>query len=322
MVSCYPQAAHYCEKLSKQSTNYYPYFFSIHSIAASAITIPINSLLVLLPLLTMPNAPRSVTSLLPGMATSDGAGVRLTRYIGSPELDSLDPFLMLDFFESDDPDDYIAGFPSHPHRGFETVTYMLAGRVRHQDSVGHAGVIETGGIQWMTAGRGIIHSEMPEQESGRLAGFQLWVNLPASQKMVSPAYQEFPAHQVPQEVRANEATIRVITGQTSLGVTGPVHDIVTDPLYLDVTVNKRSTFEEPIPETHNGFIFVIDGTLLIESHHSNSAQSVTRRQLAVLGEGDRLVAHTSDVPARFLLVAGRPIGEPVARYGPLSLIHI
>ncbi len=287
--------------------------------ATAAITIPINSLFGVLPLLTMSNSSRTISSILPGMPTSDGAGVRLTRYIGSPPLDTLDPFLMLDFFESDDPDDYIAGFPSHPHRGFETVTYMLAGRVRHEDSVGHTGVIEAGGIQWMTAGRGIIHSEMPEQESGRLAGFQLWVNLPASQKMVSPAYQEFPAHQVPQEVRANEATIRVITGQTSLGATGPVHDIVTDPLYLDVTVNKRSTFEEPIPETHNGFIFVIDGTLLIESHHSNSAQSVTRRQLAVLGEGDRLVAHTSDVAARFLLVAGRPIGEPVARYGPFVM---
>ena len=287
--------------------------------AAINITILVNSLFSGLPMPNMSKSSRSISSILSGTPTSDGAGVRLTRYIGSPQLDSLDPFLMLDFFESDDPDDYIAGFPSHPHRGFETVTYMLAGRVRHQDSVGHAGVIETGGIQWMTAGRGIIHSEMPEQESGRLAGFQLWVNLPASQKMVSPAYQEFPAHQVPQEVRANDATIRVITGQTSLGVTGPVHDIVTDPLYLDITLNKHSTFEEPIPETHNGFIFVIDGTLLIESHHSNSAQSVTRRQLAVLGEGDRLVAHTSDVAARFLLVAGRPIGEPVARYGPFVM---
>jgi len=267
----------------------------------------------------MSNAPRTVTSLLSGTPTSDGAGVRLTRYIGSPQLDILDPFLMFDFFESDNPDDYIAGFPSHPHRGFETVTYMLAGRVRHEDNVGHTGVIEAGGIQWMTAGRGIIHSEMPEQESGQLAGFQLWVNLPASQKMISPAYQEFPAGQVPQEVRANEATIRVITGQTGLGTTGPVHDIATDPLYLDITVNKRSTFEEPIPQTHNGFIFVIDGTLLIESRQSDSAEPVTRRQLAVLGEGDRLVARTGDVATRFLLVAGRPIGEPVARYGPFVM---
>ena len=267
----------------------------------------------------MSNAPRTVTSLLSGTPTSDGAGVRLTRYIGSPQLDILDPFLMFDFFESDNPDDYIAGCPSHPHRCFETVTYMLAGRVRHEDNVGHAGVIETGGIQWMTAGRGIIHSEMPEQESGQLAGFQLWVNLPASQKMISPAYQEFPAGQVPQEVRANEATIRVITGQTGLGTTGPVHDIATDPLYLDITVNKRSTFEEPIPQTHNGFIFVIDGTLLIESRQSDSAEPVTRRQLAVLGEGDRLVARTGDVATRFLLVAGRPIGEPVARYGPFVM---
>ena len=262
---------------------------------------------------------RSITLIHSGTPTSDGAGVRLNRYIGSPQLDTLDPFLMFDFFESDNPDDYIAGFPSHPHRGFETVTYMLAGRVRHEDNVGHTGVIEAGGIQWMTAGRGIIHSEMPEQESGQLAGFQLWVNLPASQKMISPAYQEFPARQVPQEVRANEATIRVITGQTELGTTGPVHDIATDPLYLDVTVNKRSTFEEPIPETHNGFIFVIDGTLLIESRQSDSAESVTHRQLAVLGEGDRLVARTGDVATRFLLVAGRPIGEPVARYGPFVM---
>ena len=207
----------------------------------------------------------------------------------------------------------------HPHINLATVTWLFEGAIDHRDSLGTFSTIRPGQVNLMTAGRGIIHSEMPEQESGRLAGFQLWVNLPASQKMMSPAYQEFPAHQVPQEVRANEATIRVITGQTSLGATGPVHDIVTDPLYLDVTVNKRSTFEEPIPETHNGFIFVIDGTLLIESHHSNSAQSVTRRQLAVLGEGDRLVAHTSDVAARFLLVAGRPIGEPMARYGPFVM---
>ena len=179
---------------------------------------------------------RGIRQVASGMATSDGAGVRLSRYIGSPELDHVDPFLLLDFFESDNPDDYIAGFPSHPHRGFETVTYLLAGKVRHEDSAGHGGVIETGGIQWMTTGRGIIHSEIPEQEDGRLAGFQLWVNLPAVDKMCQPTYHEYPVTEIPLETRENGATLRVITGNTSTQTRGPVIGVATDPMYLDVTL--------------------------------------------------------------------------------------
>jgi len=181
---------------------------------------------------------RTVLKIISGVATSDGAGVSLTRYIGSTQLDHLDPFLMLDFFESDNPDDYIAGFPAHPHRGFETVTYLLAGRMRHEDSTGHGGVIEAGGIQWMSAGRGIIHSEMPEQEHGRLAGFQLWVNLPSRLKMSPPDYREFPADDIPEEIRDNGVKIRVITGTTSGGTRGPVANVVTRPLYLDISMPR------------------------------------------------------------------------------------
>ena len=184
---------------------------------------------------------RQISRIISGQATADGAGVRLRRYIGSAELDHIDPFLLLDFFESDNPDDYIAGFPSHPHRGFETVTYLLAGKVRHEDSAGHGGIIESGGIQWMTAGRGIIHSEMPEQEQGRLAGFQLWVNLPATDKMCPPAYHEYPATQIPTDIRDDGTTLRVITGATSNQTVGPVRGVATDPLYLDVTLPAEST---------------------------------------------------------------------------------
>ena len=261
----------------------------------------------------------SVSSILSGIPTSDGAGVNLTRYIGSPQLDILDPFLLLDYFESDNPDDYIAGFPSHPHRGFETVTYLLAGRLHHEDSTGHAGTIEAGGVQWMTAGRGIIHSEMPEQASGRLAGFQLWVNLPAERKMTTPNYQEFSSASLPIETRGDSCAIKIITGQTSTGTTGPVKGIASDPLYLDVSLAAKSIFEEPLPRNHNGFIFAIDGTLTIDSDDTNSPQPLMVRQLAVLGEGERFIAYTNDDSARFLLVTGRPIREPVARYGPFVM---
>jgi len=179
---------------------------------------------------------RKLRSLITGMPTTDGAGVKLTRVIGQPALQELDPFLLLDAFRSDDPDDYIAGFPSHPHRGFETVTYLLEGRMRHKDNAGNEGVIEAGGIQWMTAGRGIIHSEMPEQEDGRLEGFQLWVNLPASHKMTEPTYQEHNASNIPVESRPG-TKIRVIAGKTSLGTAGPISQPLTEPLYLDVSLD-------------------------------------------------------------------------------------
>ena len=253
------------------------------------------------------------------MATSDGAGVSLTRYIGSMQLDHLDPFLMLDFFESDNPDDYIAGFPAHPHRGFETVTYLLAGRMRHEDSAGHGGVIEPGGIQWMSAGRGIIHSEMPEQEHGRLAGFQLWVNLPGRLKMSPPDYREFPADDIPEEIRDDGVKIRVITGATSGGTQGPVANVVTRPLYLDVSMPPGSEFIESLRPDQSAFVFVIDGTITIGGRETQNSRTVSSRQLAVLGPGKQVNVVADDHACRFLLVAGDPIGEPISRHGPFVM---
>ncbi|MGB1683151.1 MAG: pirin family protein [Arenicellales bacterium] len=260
---------------------------------------------------------RRLAGVVPGQATSDGAGVSLTRYIGSHFLSELDPFLLLDFFESDDPDDYIAGFPSHPHRGFETVTYLLAGKMRHGDNAGHSGVIETGGIQWMTAGRGIVHSEMPEQEDGRLAGFQLWVNLPASDKLCEPAYHEYPAAQIPSERHSSGGTVRVITGTTSAGTTGPVSGVVTRPLYLDVELPSGAIFEETIPAEHSAFVFAIEGD--VQFGEPDGEGVLRSRELGILGEGDRVMIHAGSTGARFLLVAARALHEPVARYGPFVM---
>ena len=266
-----------------------------------------------------PSQLRTVLKIIPGVATSDGAGVSLTRYIGSMQLDHLDPFLMLDFFESDNPDDYIAGFPAHPHRGFETVTYLLAGRMRHEDSAGHGGVIEPGGIQWMSAGRGIIHSEMPEQEHGRLAGFQLWVNLPGRLKMSPPDYREFPADDIPEEIRDDGVKIRVITGATSGGTQGPVANVVTRPLYLDVSMPPGSEFIESLRPDQSAFVFVINGTITIGGRETQNSRTVSSRQLAVLGPGKQVNVVADDHACRFLLVAGDPIGEPISRHGPFVM---
>ena len=267
----------------------------------------------------LPSDMRTVLKIIPGVATSDGAGVSLTRYIGSMQLDHLDPFLMLDFFESDNPDDYIAGFPAHPHRGFETVTYLLAGRMRHEDSAGHGGVIEPGGIQWMSAGRGIIHSEMPEQEHGRLAGFQLWVNLPGRLKMSPPDYREFPADDIPEEIRDDGVKIRVITGATSGGTQGPVANVVTRPLYLDVSMPPGSEFIESLRPDQSAFVFVINGTITIGGRETQNSRTVSSRQLAVLGPGKQVNVLADDHACRFLLVAGDPIGEPISRHGPFVM---
>ncbi len=260
---------------------------------------------------------RGLERIIPGQPTSDGAGVRLTRYIGSQSLPELDPFLLLDFFESDDPNDYLAGFPSHPHRGFETVTYLLAGKMRHEDNAGHGGVIEAGGIQWMTAGRGIIHSEMPEQEHGRLAGFQLWVNLPASDKLCDPAYHEYPKDQIPLENRAQGVDVHVITGVTHQGTTGPVSGVVTKPLYLDVSLCPETSFQELIPQGHAGFVFVIEGEISVRS--DTGSKSVSTRQLGVLGSGNAVHIDSKASGARFLLVAAQVLNEPIARYGPFVM---
>jgi redox-sensitive bicupin YhaK (pirin superfamily) len=257
-----------------------------------------------------------VEKIISGQATSDGAGVELVRMIGQPGLMDLDPFLMLDAFRSDDPQDYIAGFPAHPHRGFETVTYLLNGRLRHRDNRGNEGVIEPGGIQWMTAGRGIVHSEMPEQEDGLLAGYQLWINLPAAHKMTQPAYQEHDAAQIPLETRAG-ASVKVIAGTTSQGTAGPVTQPLTEPLYLDVALQPGALFEEALPAGHNAFIQVIEGELSIVDDDRSS--TLKRDQLAVLGNGERVNVQAGEQPCRFLLVAGKPLNETIARAGPFVM---
>lgn len=262
--------------------------------------------------------PRRIARVVNGMPATDGAGVELTRVIGQPVLPMLDPFLLLDAFRSDRPEDYIAGFPPHPHRGFETVTYLLAGSMRHRDNAGHEGVIEPGGIQWMTAGRGIVHSEMPEQENGLLEGFQLWVNLPAAHKMDAPAYQEFPAGRIPEETRVGGITVRVIAGTTAAGTRGPVVQPLTEPLYLDVALPAGAVFSELLPVTHNAFVYVINGRLLATDLDDRPVQ-LGRDGLGILAQGMTAEVTAGDSAARFLLVAGRPLNEPVARGGPFVM---
>lgn len=269
---------------------------------------------------------RTVTQKLPGMPTADGDGVKLTRIIGTPYLDILEPFLMLDCFESDDADDYIGGFPTHPHRGFETVTYLLNGRMRHKDNAGNEGVIEPGGVQWMSAGRGILHSEMPEQEEGLLKGFQLWVNLPASAKMSKPNYQEFPPESTPLERRKNGSQIRVIAGQTNEGTVGPVVNNHTYPTYMDVSLPANTEFEQTLAAEHNAFIYVIEGEIQVQnienntdSRANNDKNKVSAKNLAVLSKGHQVTVASGTNGARFLLIAGQPLNEPVARMGPFVM---
>ncbi len=261
---------------------------------------------------------RRVSRIVKGTPTTDGAGVELTRMIGQPALPMLDPFLLLDVFRSDKPEDYIAGFPPHPHRGFETVTYLLAGRMRHKDSASHEGVIEAGGIQWMTAGKGIVHSEMPEQEDGLLEGFQLWVNLPADHKMDPPQYQEFPAAQIPVESRSGDVEVRVIAGETTLGTRGPVVQPLTKPLYLDVRVPAGRHFHEQLPPDHNAFVHVITGPVNMLQEDGQTIQ-LLRDDLAVLTKGNTVELQAENSDTHFLLVAGKPLNEPVARGGPFVM---
>ncbi len=258
---------------------------------------------------------REIVSTTPGLPATDGAGVRMTRIIGTQELDMLDPFLLLDAFESDRPDDYISGFPSHPHRGFETVTYLLAGRMRHKDNAGNEGVIEPGGVQWMTAGKGIVHSEMPEQEDGLLMGFQLWVNLPANAKMTDPAYQEFSPAETPLERRPDGTEVRVIAGQTDHGTRGIVNNTHVEPTYLDVKLPPGAEFVQATEAGSNGFVYVIDGSLSVGSQDT----ALARRVLGILGEGEQVRVTAGPDGARFLLVSATPLREPVARGGPFVM---
>lgn len=262
--------------------------------------------------------PRQIMQVIKGIPATDGAGVELTRVIGQPALNMLDPFLLLDAFRSDSPADYIAGFPAHPHRGFETVTYLLAGHMRHKDNAGHEGVIEAGGIQWMTAGKGIVHSEMPEQQDGLLEGFQLWINLPAKHKMDAAAYQEFSADEIPLESRDNGIAVRVITGQTSSGTQGPVKQPLTQPLYFDVQVPAGETFTETLPSGHNAFVYVIHGPVKTEDA-DGATISLNRDDLGVFTQGDEINLTAKEQDVRFLIIAGKPLGEPVARGGPFVM---
>ena len=259
-------------------------------------------------------AQRAVARVVRGIPASDGAGVRLNRVIGQPGFSELDPFLLLDEFRSDNPGDYIAGFPEHPHRGFETVTYLIAGRVRHEDNKGHKGLLTPGSVQWMTAGRGIVHSEMPEQENGLLQGFQLWVNLPRRSKMTEPRYQEYAPGEIPEATLGNGVRARVIAGSFADKI-GPIDAVATAPLYLDLTLPAGSAVDVPIPHGHAGFGYVFEGMASVGS----AGTTIPKGTLAVLSDGDNLALRADGSAARLLVVAGKPLGEPVARYGPFVM---
>ena len=257
---------------------------------------------------------RGVERLVGGQSVMDGAGVRINRVLTQPLQRRLDPFLMLDAFGSDKAGDYIAGFPEHPHRGFETVTYMLEGRMRHRDSAGHEGLVTNGGVQWMTAGRGVVHSEMPEQNEGLMEGFQLWLNLPAKDKMSAPWYRDIPSDAIPRFALADGGTVQVIAG-SSHGVAGAVQRDVTQPLYLDIDLPAGATFEQPLPAGHNAFLYVFRGEVVVEG------KAVPQARMAILdnAQGADGVRIKATVPARLLLIAGRPLNEPIAQYGPFVM---
>jgi quercetin 2,3-dioxygenase len=256
---------------------------------------------------------REVAELVSAQPTMDGAGVSLRRALGSRALDMLDPFLLLDEFQSDNPNDYIAGFPDHPHRGFETVTYMLEGAMEHRDSVGNRGRLAAGSAQWMTAGRGIIHSEMPKQERGLMWGYQLWVNLPAARKLIPPRYQDISPAQIP-ELEHEGTRVRVVAGSAH-GQTGPVSGIDVDPTFLDLSLGKGVAFSHPLQATHTAFAYVIEGAVRI----GGSGREVRSGQLAVLGPGERFSARCDAESGRLLLLSGRPLREPVSRSGPFVM---
>jgi len=265
--------------------------------------------------------PRRIERLVTGQATSDGAGVKLTRLLTQDLQQRLDPFLMLDNFASDDPDDYGAGFPDHPHRGFETVTYMIEGRMRHRDSAGHEGLLGNGGVQWMTAGRGLVHSEMPQQEHGRMEGFQLWLNLPARDKLCEPWYRDIEAQELPRFTTPEGVAVRVIAGE-SHGVAGAVQREATRPLYLDLHFPAGTAeFRQPLPPGHSAFLCVYRGEVAVVDA-TGSAAPVPRGAMAILaneGDGVLLRAGPGTEPARALLIAGHPLREPIAQHGPFVM---
>lgn len=262
---------------------------------------------------------RQLDRVILSLETSDGAGVKLRRSIGQSAQARLDPFLMLDEFGTENPDDYIAGFPSHPHRGFETVTYMLDGHMLHEDHLGNRGDLKSGDVQWMTAGRGIIHSEMPQQTEGRMRGFQLWINLPASEKMKPAEYRDIPAAMIPAVELPGGGRVKVIAGtlQTSSGETpGPIQGLSTAPLYFDVMLPANGVFEQKLPPTHNAFLYVYEGDAGVGA---DSPRALPRGSAGVLSEGDAVTVFAAGEGARFILLAARPLNEPVAQYGPFVM---
>lgn len=261
---------------------------------------------------------RTVDRVVRGIATSDGAGVKLTRVLTQNLQRRLDPFLMLDAFGTDSKDDYVGGFPDHPHRGFETITYMLAGRMRHRDSAGNEGLLQNGGAQWMVAGAGVVHSEMPEQEDGRMEGFQLWLNLPAADKMIAPWYRDLPAAEIPTVALPQGGTVRVLAG-ASHGVAGAITRPVTEPVYLDVDLPAGQAFAQALPAGHNAFIYVYRGEVSVGTGDDRAV--VEAQRMGVLdnaGQSDGVIV-TAEADARFLLIAGRPLNEPIAQYGPFVM---
>ena len=259
-----------------------------------------------------PNS-RTVERLVQGVATSDGAGVKLTRVLTQQLQRRLDPFLMLDAFRNENPDDYIGGFPDHPHRGFETVTYMIAGRMRHHDSAGNQGLLGPGGVQWMTTGSGLIHSELPEQQEGLMEGFQLWLNLPGRNKMIKPSYRDIPTDQVPELTTALGVKVRVIAG-SSHGVEGAVQRPDTLPIYVDVHLPAGAQFTQDIPAGHNAFAYTYRGEVTI------AGTSVPDRTMAILANGGaQHVTLSATQPSRVLIIAGQPLNEPIAQYGPFVM---
>ncbi|MFA5941444.1 MAG: pirin family protein [Sinimarinibacterium sp.] len=267
---------------------------------------------------------RTLQQIINGAVTSDGAGVKLRRSIGATPGLRLDPFLMLDEFGTDNPDDYIAGFPPHPHRGFETVTYMIDGHMRHEDHLGNVGELKSGGVQWMTAGRGVIHSEMPQQDRGRMRGFQLWINLPAREKMKPAAYQDIPAEQIPVAPLAGGGQVKVIAGRAVVegqAVTGPINahagSMSTDPLYLDVQLPVGAAFAQPVTAGHNAFIYVYEGELQVGV--GAAARTLPGFSSGVLADGDTVEVRAGKDGARFVLIAGKPLREPVVQYGPFVM---
>jgi len=258
---------------------------------------------------------RKIQRLFSSQPTIEGAGVHLKRVFGHAEVPTFDPFLLLDNFHSDNPEDYLAGFPWHPHRGIETVTYMIEGRVNHGDSLGNEGIIQSGDMQWMTAGSGIIHQEMPEGNKDLMWGLQLWANLPASHKMMKPRYRDIRAKKIPQYQSENDVTVKIISGQYK-ELVGPVKDIICDPEYLDVHIAAGGTFEHTVKRGHTLFAYVLEGKGFFDPEKK---EKVHAENLVLYNDGERIIVESTEEPLRFLLISGRPIGEPVAWYGPIVM---